>query len=213
MASARARVGSAVSVALALTLLPALTSPASAVVTSDGSASTTLLRQASTSTVTTAASTLSTSEATVTAVVAPAYSLPSSRTGLVTINDAALADPVIRGRAVIQTAARFKGVPYVAGGTSPSTGFDCSGYTKYVFSRLGISLPRVSRDQYAWGRKITKSQAVPGDLIFFYSSSGRIYHVAIYAGGGYIWHSPYPGKRVMLEKIWSSRILFARVRV
>jgi cell wall-associated NlpC family hydrolase len=213
MASARARVGATVSVALALTLIPALTSPASAVVSSDGSVSTSLLRQASTTTTTTTASTLSTSQSTVTTVVAPSYSLPSSRTGKVVINDAALADPVIRGRAVIQTAARFKGIPYVAGGTSPSTGFDCSGYTKYVFSRLGISIPRVSRDQYSWGIKITKSQAVPGDLVFFASSSGRIYHAAIYAGGGYIWHSPYPGKRVSLDKIWSSRISFARVRV
>jgi cell wall-associated NlpC family hydrolase len=103
-------------------------------------------------------------------------------------------------------------VRYVAGGTSPSRGFDCSGYTRYVYSRLGIGLPRVSRDQYRAGLKISRAQAVPGDLVFFTSSSGRIHHVAIYAGNGYVWHSPYPGKRVKLEHIWTSHVLFARVR-
>jgi len=209
MASARARLGAAVSAALALTLLPALTAPASAAVASDTGTSTATVT--TTSTLTT--STLSTSTTSVTATATATFSLPASRSGYVQLSAAAKADPVVRGRAATQTASRFAGIPYVAGGTSPSTGFDCSGYTRYVYSRLGISLPRVSRDQYAWAIPIARSKAVKGDLVFFYSSSGRIYHVAIYAGNGYIWHSPYPGKRVMLERIWTSSWKVARVRV
>jgi cell wall-associated NlpC family hydrolase len=213
MASARARLGSAVSVALALTLVPAFTAPASAAIGSDSGTTTSSITGATVSTTTLSTSTLSSTTTSVSTVAVASYSLPTSRTGYVSLNDAALADPVVRGKAVVQTGARFQGVPYVAGGTSPSVGFDCSGYTRYVYSRLGISIPRVSRDQYAAAIKISRSQAVKGDLVFFYSSSGRIYHVAIYAGNGYIWHSPYPGKRVMLERIWTSSWKVGRVRV
>jgi cell wall-associated NlpC family hydrolase len=114
---------------------------------------------------------------------------------------------------VIAVAARYRGVPYRAGGTSPRSGFDCSGYTRYVFSRLGISIPRVSRQQYAAMTHISRAQAVPGDLVFFHSSNGRVYHAAIYAGANSVWHSPFPGRRVMRERIWTSAVYFARVRV
>lgn len=213
MASARARLGAAVSAALALTLLPAFTASASAAVAPDTGTTTSTITETSVSTTTLTTTSLSTSTTSVTATTAATVALPTSRTGYVRLSAAAKADPVIRGRAAAQTAARFAGIRYVAGGTSPATGFDCSGYTRYVYSRLGISLPRVSRDQYAWAIPISKSKAVKGDLVFFYSSSGRIYHVAIYAGNGYIWHSPYPGKRVMLERIWTSSWKVARVRV
>jgi len=215
MVSARARVGlgAAVSLALAVGLVPALSAPASAATASDPSLTTSTVAEAAVTTTTLTTTTLSTSVATVTSVPVATYSLPSSRTGYVTLTAAAMEDPVVRGRAVRDTAKRFAGIPYVAGGTSPSVGFDCSGYTRYVYSRLKISIPRVSRDQYAASIKISRSSAVPGDLVFFYSSTGRIYHVAIYAGGGYIWHSPYPGKRVSLEKIWTSRWKVGRVKV
>jgi cell wall-associated NlpC family hydrolase len=49
--------------------------------------------------------------------------------------------------------------------------------------------------------------------VFFHSSSGRVYHVAIYAGGNSVWHSPYPGKRVHLERIWTSMVYFGRVHL
>jgi len=218
MASVRARLGTALAVAVAATLLPAVSlAPASATTAGDGGGST-IVTTTTISTTTISATTTSTAtlaSATTTTLVAPSltYALPYSRTGYVSITDAALASPTVRGKAVIDTARRFKGVPYVAGGTSPATGFDCSGYTRYVFSRLHLYLPRVSRDQYSYSIHITRAQAVPGDLVFFYSSSGRIYHAAIYAGNGYIWHSPYPGQRVKLEKIWSSRVKFARARV
>lgn len=214
MVSARARVGlgAAVSAALAVTLLPVLSVPASAVTASDPAVSTSTVTEAAVTSSSLTTSTLASVQTTVTAVPVATYALPTSRTGYVTLSAAALDDPVVRGRAVRDTAKRFAGVPYVAGGTSPSYGFDCSGYTRYVYSRLKISIPRVSRDQYAAATPIARSSAVPGDLVFFYSSSGRIYHVSIYAGGGYIWHSPYPGQRVKLEKIWTSRWKVARVQ-
>jgi len=108
---------------------------------------------------------------------------------------------------------RYRGIPYRAGGTSPRSGFDCSGYTRYVFSQLGIGIPRVSGQQYASMTHISRSQAVPGDLVFFHTRSGHVYHAAIYAGGNAVWHSPFPGRRVQYERIWTSSVYFARVRV
>ena len=197
MASVRARFGAPLVLAVTATLLPAVTSPASA------------------------------SPAPTTAVVTTAgvrddrdgngdehqHRTAVPATSAVSARLAALRNPVTRGRLVIAVAARYRGIRYVAGGTSPTTGFDCSGYTRYVFSRLGISIPRVSRAQYASMIHISRAQAVPGDLVFFHSSSGRVYHAAIYAGGNTVWHSPFPGKRVMRERIWTSMVYFARVRV
>jgi cell wall-associated NlpC family hydrolase len=197
MASVRARFGAPLVLAVTATLLPAVTSPAAA-----SPAPTTSV--VTTSGVRTSATSTSTSSATPAA--SPATSAASARL-------AALRNPVTRGRMVIAEAARYRGIRYVAGGTSPGTGFDCSGYTRYVFSRLGISIPRVSRAQYSSMVHISRAQAVPGDLVFFHSSSGRVYHAAIYAGGNTVWHSPYPGKRVMRERIWTSMVYFARVRV
>jgi cell wall-associated NlpC family hydrolase len=197
MASVRARLGASIACALAATLLPAVaaTAPASA-------APAPLARAAAVGVPVAASVQVPASDRTV----------PVSRSARVVLSKAALRNPVLRGRAVIGAASRLRGIPYVAGGTTPRSGFDCSGYTKYVFSRLGISIPRVSRDQYRWAVKIKRSQAVPGDLVFFHHG-GRVYHAAIYAGGNRVWHSPYPGKRVMLERIWASSIYFARVRV
>jgi cell wall-associated NlpC family hydrolase len=193
MSSARARLGASLALVVVATLVPAVASPASA------------------------------SPAPVSAVVAPsiartavpavATAAPTATATRVSARLAALRNPVTRGRLVIAVAARYRGIRYVAGGTSPGSGFDCSGYTRYVFSRLGISIPRVSRAQYSSMVHISRAQAVPGDLVFFHSSSGRVYHAAIYAGANTVWHSPYPGKRVMRERIWTSAVYFARVRV
>ncbi len=110
---------------------------------------------------------------------------------------------------VLQEAARLKGVPYRYGGTTPS-GFDCSGYTGYVYRRAGKLLPRTSRQQYAATTHISRAAAKPGDLIFFKSSTGSVYHVGIYAGGNMLWHSSRPGVPVNRSTIWSSRVAFGR---
>jgi cell wall-associated NlpC family hydrolase len=108
----------------------------------------------------------------------------------------------IDGDAIIDIANNYGGVPYVRGGTTPS-GFDCSGYTSYVFAQMGIRLPRVAAAQYNWADKISASDRKPGDLMFW-ANGGGVYHVAIYAGDGKMWDSPRPGRRVGKVSIWGS---------
>ena len=94
-------------------------------------------------------------------------------------------------RSTLVTADGYVGVPYVWGGDTPSEGFDCSGFVRYVFARNGVSLPRVSRDQARAGTPlpVRRSALSPGDLMFFAGSDGVIDHVAIYVGDGRIIHS------------------------
>ena len=106
------------------------------------------------------------------------------------------------GNAVIEIADNYSGVPYVRGGTTPK-GFDCSGYTSYVFAQLGVDLPRTSASQYAWADKVKAEDRQVGDLMFW-SDRGGIHHVAIYAGDGKMWDSPRPGRRVGKVNIWGS---------
>lgn len=83
---------------------------------------------------------------------------------------------------IISTAKSFLGVPYKWGGTTPA-GFDCSGFTRYVFASQNIKLPRVSVDQYAVGTPVSFSNLIPGDLVFFNITSGKqVSHVGIYLG-------------------------------
>jgi len=110
---------------------------------------------------------------------------------------------------VMVTAASLKGRPYRYGATGPSA-FDCSGYTRYVFARNGISLPRTSRAQYRATKRISKASARKGDLVFFGRGSA-VYHVGIYAGNGMMWHSPRAGKSVRLIKIWTSNWSAGRI--
>lgn len=79
--------------------------------------------------------------------------------------------------------------PYVLGGTTTS-GFDCSGFTSYVFNKLGVTLPRTSEEQFQSGKKISLEDAQPGDLLFYDSlGKGHVSHVAIYMGDGMIVHA------------------------
>lgn len=89
---------------------------------------------------------------------------------------------------LVQYALQFVGRPYVWGGTSLTNGVDCSGFTMQVYAKYGIYLPHSSRAQPACGRRISASEAQPGDL-FFYGSGGSINHVAIYIGGGQVVHA------------------------
>ncbi|WP_456697483.1 C40 family peptidase [Aeromicrobium sp. P5_D10] len=104
---------------------------------------------------------------------------------------------------VIKKAAALKGSPYKWGGTTPK-GFDCSGYTQYVFKKaIHKKIPRIAGDQAKKGKKVKKGDKRRGDLIVFYDG-GYAYHVGIYAGKGKIWHASRPGKPVKKEKIWTS---------
>lgn len=101
---------------------------------------------------------------------------------------------------ILAIAARYIGTPYSYGGASPS-GFDCSGYTQYVYGQAGISLPRTSGGQGSGGRRISASEARPGDLVW--SGSG---HIGIYAGGGMMYDAPRSGKTVQKRSIWFNPI-------
>lgn len=95
------------------------------------------------------------------------------------------------GSVISSYALKFVGNPYVYGGTSLTGGTDCSGFTMSIFKKFGITLPRTSREQSRVGKKISPSQAEAGDLIF-YSSGGRVNHVALCIGGGRVVHASNP---------------------
>ena len=98
---------------------------------------------------------------------------------------------------LVQYAKQFIGNPYVWGGTSLTSGADCSGFTQSVFAHFGISTGRSSRDQAARGKAIPVSDVKPGDLLF-YASGDYINHVAIYIGGGQIIHSSTPATGICI---------------
>jgi cell wall-associated NlpC family hydrolase len=141
-------------------------------------------------------------------VVAPAAARTSDRSSSATASRSTARDytslkPAAGG--VLAIAAQYEGLMYSYGGTSPSTGFDCSGFTAYVFRQVGISLPRTAEAQRQATTRVSSPQ--PGDLVFFGSPA---YHVGIYAGNGMMWDSPRSGKAVALRSIWSSSVTYGR---
>ena len=104
---------------------------------------------------------------------------------------------------ILAEAKRHVGARYVFGAAGPKV-FDCSGYTLYVYRKaIGKSLPHKANSQQRYGRAVSKSKKQVGDLIVFRSGSYGT-HVAIYAGGGYMYASPHSGARVKKQKIYSS---------
>src|SRR3954469_19122920 len=109
-------------------------------------------------------------------------------------------------RRVVPTAEQYIGVPYRYGGTSPESGFDCSGVVQYVYARQGVNLPRTSRQMAGVGTSVepsTRSLAV-GDLMLF-QQGGRISHVAIYAGNHRFIHSSSSGHGVRYDNLDTQR--------
>ncbi len=86
-------------------------------------------------------------------------------------------------RRLVSVALSYQGVPYYFGGTTPN-GFDCSGYTRFVFAKIGISLPRMADEQYYAGNNISKTDLQTGDLVYFSTYEPGISHVGIYLGQG-----------------------------
>jgi|GEM_PF-1146743 len=112
---------------------------------------------------------------------------------------------------VLAEAASLVGVPYLYGGSTPATGFDCSGYVRWVFAVAAhIALPHTAAGQYALSQPIPTAALEPGDLMFF-TSGGAIYHVSIYAGHGQMYEAPYTGLRVRLTPIWGSNYIAGRL--
>jgi cell wall-associated NlpC family hydrolase len=104
----------------------------------------------------------------------------------------------------VSTGEQYIGTPYRYGGTSPRTGFDCSGFVQYVYGQQGVSLPRTSRQMAGAGIAVNTSSLVVGDLMLF-SQGGRISHVAIYAGNGRFIHSSSSGNGVRYDDLDTRR--------
>ena len=98
--------------------------------------------------------------------------------------------------AVVTYAKRFIGTPYHWGGASPA-GFDCSGFTSYVYARFGVSMAHYTRAQYAAFPKVARNRLRAGDLVFF----NGLGHMGIYIGKGRFIHAPSSGKRVQISKM------------
>jgi cell wall-associated NlpC family hydrolase len=98
---------------------------------------------------------------------------------------------------VVRVALKQRGVPYRWGGTSPRTGFDCSGFTRWVYAHVGVSLPHSSYAQYQMGRRVPLSRLKPGDLLFFYGLG----HVGMYIGHGRYIDAPQSGQRVHIKSL------------
>lgn len=102
------------------------------------------------------------------------------------------------GSSVVATANQYIGSRYVYGGTTPS-GFDCSGFTSYVYKKYGVSLSRTAAGQYSNGVSVSKGELQPGDLVMFGKSG--INHVGIYIGGGKMVHAANPSRGVTTDTI------------
>ncbi|HFB3839566.1 TPA: peptidoglycan endopeptidase, partial [Neisseria gonorrhoeae] len=117
---------------------------------------------------------------------------------------------------LIGSAMGLLGIAYRYGGTSVSTGFDCSGFMQHIFKRaMGINLPRTSAEQARMGTPVARSELQPGDMVFFRTLGGsRISHVGLYIGNNRFIHAPRTGKNIEItslsHKYWSGKYAFAR---
>jgi cell wall-associated NlpC family hydrolase len=99
------------------------------------------------------------------------------------------------GTRVVSYARHFLGVPYSWGGSTPRTGFDCSGLVRFVYGHFGIRLPHSSWADLGHGHRVARRFLRPGDLVFFYDAG----HVGIYVGGGRFIDAPHSGARVQIS--------------
>jgi cell wall-associated NlpC family hydrolase len=101
---------------------------------------------------------------------------------------------------IVRFARAYLGVRYSYGGTSPGSGFDCSGFTRFVYAHFGIALPHYSVAQFSTGRRVSRGQLRPGDLVFF----DGLGHVGLYIGRGRFIHAPHSGTRVSISPLSGS---------
>ncbi|WP_049248947.1 C40 family peptidase [Neisseria elongata] len=116
---------------------------------------------------------------------------------------------------LIGNAMGLLGVSYRFGGTSVSSGFDCSGFMQHIFRKtMQINLPRTSAEQAKMGVAVSRSELQPGDMVFFSTSRGRISHVGLYIGNNRFIHAPRTGKSIEItslgNKYWNSKYVTAR---
>ena len=109
--------------------------------------------------------------------------------------------PATIGAYAVSIAERYLGVRYVWGGGSPTSGFDCSGFVRYVYAQLGITLPHYAASQYSITMHVDPSQLQPGDLVFFEPHADGPGHVGMYIGGGVLIEAPHTGAVVKLAEL------------
>jgi cell wall-associated NlpC family hydrolase len=119
-----------------------------------------------------------------------------------------------RAHAAFEAAKGELGVPYLWGGTSPKTGFDCSGLMQWAYRKGGVDLPRVAEDQARVGTPVDMSHLREGDLVFFQDSTGYIHHVGMYVGNHRFLHAPHTGDVVrysdLRETYWTQQFAGGR---
>jgi hypothetical protein len=118
-------------------------------------------------------------------------------------------------RLLADFAMKLRNIAYRHGGSELNTGFDCSGFVRYVFQQsLGLQLPTNSTSQFAAGSHVDRDSLKMGDLVFFHTQGRRVSHVGIYLDNGLFIHSPSRGKRVRIdhldESYWAKRFVGAR---
>jgi peptidoglycan DL-endopeptidase CwlO len=108
--------------------------------------------------------------------------------------------PPARFGGAVGIAMQYLGIPYQWAGSSPSTGFDCSGFVMYVYAQLGVALPHNAAAQFAYGAPVSREELQPGDLVFFNSLG----HNGMYIGGGQFIHSPHTGDVVKISSLYDA---------
>jgi len=129
-------------------------------------------------------------------------------------------NPVVPGRgntdgyALSGTALSLRGAPYKDGGIDPATGFDCSGFVRYVYEQHGVEMPRQVREQFHVGKTVDRDRLEPGDLVFFSTVAPGASHVGIMIGGDQFVHAPSEKGVVRVESLtqqyWASRFIGAK---
>lgn len=125
----------------------------------------------------------------------------------------AVSSPISVRDSLVFTANGLTGIPYRQGGDTPS-GFDCSGFTRFVFAQHGVSLPRLTQEQYRAGRSVAAEDVRPGDLVFFTTVAPGASHVGVAVSRDTFVHAPSERGVVRIESLseryWASRYLGAR---
>jgi len=141
------------------------------------------------------------------------FPTPGSQGGQASTGAPGSRGAALDGSTVAGTALTLRGAPYRDGGSDPS-GFDCSGFTQWVFARHRLSLPREVREQFQHGTSVPPDDLEPGDLLFFTTVAPGPSHVGIAVGAGQFVHAPSSRGVVRVERLstryWSRRFLGAR---
>jgi cell wall-associated NlpC family hydrolase len=120
----------------------------------------------------------------------------------ITTSSETLSESQSLGMSIVSEASKYMGIPYRWGGTSPQTGFDCSGFVQFIFRHaLNIKLPRMPVDMSRLGSRVSREELAPGDVVFFNTRGGNFTHVGIYVNDSQFIHAPMPGTRVTMSRM------------